>query len=207
MVVVLTAFYQLLTFFSRDYESQLAIAETHQQSHVALSLFRNEVQNTGLSTTTATFLGPQTNGRVPVACQRGQRNAEPIMEVSETVFHFMVDVDSSGTFNKNNDNNEDVRYEWVGKSGRALCDKQNNTRGPNTLYRDTGGGLQEVASGITNFKLRYFDEGDVLIPENALMDKRNQIQKIVLTIKSSSGQNLNRKDSEWNTEIYLKNIG
>jgi prepilin-type N-terminal cleavage/methylation domain-containing protein len=214
--VLLASFYQLLSFLRQDYQGQIAIAETDQESRVALSLFQNEIQNAGLDPTGLAFLGPHTSGRVPVftgvTCLKQPQSAEAILEASETVFHFMGDQNGSRTFDRKNeekeeqnDRNEDVRYEWVGQSGRDVC---RTRRDPYTLYRNTGAGQQEVALGMTDFKLRYFDENGEPLPVGALnQTERLKIRKVRLTIQSGFNKKNNRRGREWNAEIYLKNIG
>ncbi|MEK7286203.1 MAG: prepilin-type N-terminal cleavage/methylation domain-containing protein [Nitrospirota bacterium] len=213
LVIVLGSFYQFLSFIYHNYEGQLAIAESDQELRVAVSLFQNEIQNAGLDPIGTAFSGPRTKDTVPTKCVKIEQPAQPIMEASETVFHFMGDINGGSTFNQENDRNEEVRYEWVGKSGRAVCDrKKSKRRDEDTLYRDTGGGLQPVSSGISYFNLDYFDEnGQQLegVGADPFLDptNRNGIVKVLLTMRTSNNKRPDKMGQEWRSVIYLKNRG
>ncbi|MBI3359096.1 MAG: prepilin-type N-terminal cleavage/methylation domain-containing protein [Nitrospirae bacterium] len=202
MLIVLGSFYGLTSFIYRDYAGQIALAETRQESRVATTFFQNEIQNAGLDPSGTAFNGGQLNTKIFPNCKQTLQTVEPIIEASETVFHFMGDKNANGN---NGDSNEDVRYEWVGEKGEDGCKEK---RTPYTLYRDTGGGQQEVALGIQSFRLDYFDENGTLLPAGFLTkDERIKIRKVVLTLRPLTKNDTKKEEREWTSEIYLKNIG
>ena len=218
MGVMMGAFYTLVINLNKNYNDQVAIAETQQSVRVALSLFSNEVQQAGLDPAGNAFIGPFSKKRKAPHfdstnnCQEIARSASPIMEASATVFHFMGDKNGNNCFNEackldNNepDRGEDIRYEWVGSSGKDICERKENAT--DTLYRDTGGGLQEVASGIKAFTLTYYDENGKL-PDGILnAGERARIRKIKLTLQGGVGEGAHEKKRELTSEIVLKNRG
>ncbi len=161
LLIVLTSFYALTEFLHRDYVNQSALAESLQESRIATTFFQDEV-----------------------------RNAEKVIEASETSFHLMWDENNDGDFD---DPNEKIRYQWFGKRSKSQSSY--------TLTRKTGndGKQQEVALGIRSFQLEYFDENGRQLP-SGLLGQANQskIRKMILTLKGSR---------TWTSEIYLKNIG
>jgi len=215
-LIVLSFFYTFTTFLYQDYVKQSSLSESLQESRVATSFFQSEIQNAGLDPTGTAFQGPRFDGEVPITCVKDSHFPEPILEASETIFHFMGDKNGSGVFNqkddaiKYKDTNEDVRYEWVGKEGLDSC---KTARPPYILYRDTGGHPQEVAVGIQHFQLKYFDEHGNPLPSGLLtLMERIQIRKVVLTLKPLSKENTQvgtapaNGKHEWISETYLKNM-
>lgn len=158
--VILASFYDLTVFLHRDYTRQGALAESLQESRVATSFFQNEI-----------------------------KNAEQVIEASETTFYFKK--------------NKTIRYEWMGEKPH----KKDQT--PYTLYREIGtGGLQEVALGIASFRLSYFDENGNPLPKGLLAQGETmKIRKVLLTLKPVAKGIDNGGSREWISEIYLKNIG
>ena len=215
-LIILGAFYEINSFIYRDYSRQIALTESAQEARVAISLFQNEIQNSGLDPNGTAFKGSLSKGEVPFNCVKKPEIAEPVMEASETVFHFMGDrypkekkKDDDGNlipeWVRYQDRNEDVRYEWVGKEGVDSCKKP---RTPYTLYRNTGSGQQEVALGIEKFRLDYFDENGTRLPKGFLgQEDRRKIRKVVLTLKTLKRRNTKQGNHEWISEIYLKNLG
>ncbi len=202
LLVLTSAFYTITAFLHQDYQTQMAVAETQQEARVALSLFSNEAQKTGLDPTGAAFV-PENQTNEKSGCAKKPQPFHPILEASETVFHLMGDVNGSGRFDKKNDEGEVVRYEWVGKEGIDSCGKR---RAPFLLYRDTGGGAQEVASGIASFRLTYYDENGQKLPAGSLKEsERDQIRKIGLTLQAVTQKEQERR--EFSSEIFLKNRG
>lgn len=204
------AFYTLAVFLYQDYEAQVAQAKMQQEVRVALSLFSNESQITGLDPTGRAFYPKKkTKGRVPVRgelkCAKEAKWAQPILEASETVFHLMGDKNGTGRFDldegKEKDAGEDIRYEWVGKAGVDSC---GDKRDPDVLYRDTGGGMQEVAVGINAFLLTYYDENGEKLPAGALKEsERRKIKKVTLILRADTKEG----EREFSSEIVLKNRG
>jgi type II secretory pathway pseudopilin PulG len=215
--IMMTAFFTLVVQLGQNYNDQVAIAETQQSVRVALSLFSNEVQRAGFDPKGNSFAVLPTNPpthptksrHAPLFnnnkdCSKEVREASPIMEASEAVFHFMGDKNGNGTFEKNVDDGEDIRYEWVGSSGKAICGREK--KDPNTLYRDTGGGMQEVASGIEAFTLVYYDENSVPLPSGPLAaTDRGRIRRIEVTVRGRIGEG--DKKRELTSAIVLKNRG
>ena len=219
MGIMMSAFYTLVVHLSQTYNDQIAIAETQQSVRVVVSLFANELQQTGLDPTGNAFTGKKTKTRpiplfdvdrnnppVPLNCEKRGTDATPIMEASQTVVHFMGDKDGNGTFNQDEENvdkGEDIRYEWVGSTGKDICGRGKNFT--NTLYRDTGGNLQPVASGIKGFKLTYYDENGKL-PDGILNAKeRERIRRIELYIQGGIGAVPDERKREMTSIIVLKN--
>jgi hypothetical protein len=172
-----------------------------QESATAISLFQNEIENAGLNPAGTAF-SHFSNGKVSVDCEKKTHLAEPILEASETVFHFMGDKNANG----NSENgNENVRYEYVGKGGIDRC---HNPQTSYTLYRDTGGGLQEVATGIAKFQLDYFDGDGTRLPAGFLTHaERMRIRSVAVTLQPVTKDTPKEKKRPWRSEIFLKNIG
>ncbi len=228
LAVVVSGVYTLILSLNRDYQDQVAIAETQQAARVALSIFSNEVQNAGLDPTGKAFDGIHftKSDRVPVydsvtgKCVREARPAKKIMEASETMFHFMGDVNGSGAFDqscknkkdddppsKDCDRREDIRYEWVGESkGPGIC--RSSPVFLYTLYRNTGTGAEEVISGITNFNLTYYDENNRPLPAGMLSPSDLElIRKMIVTVEAVTTGGKVEKKRKLVSEIFLKNIG
>lgn len=189
-LIILGFFFELTAFLYRDYLHQGAFAESLQESRIATSFFQNEIQNTGMDPLGTAFKAPNIG--------------EPIMEASETVFHFMGDRNANGN---NKDGNEDVRYEWFGKNCNGGCEKKR----PYTLYRKSGGengSLQEMALGIETFRLEYFDENGNQL-SSGLLEKaeREKIRSLKLTLQPVTKDKSRRGGREWISEVYFKNIG
>jgi type II secretory pathway component PulJ len=202
LIIVLGSFYGLTAFLHRDYANQGAFAESLQESRAATSFFQNEIQNAGIDPTGKAFTGESYKGKVPTDCKKPPRIVVPIMEASETVFHFTWDKDVNGD---SVGKNEDIQYEWVGKGGTDSCKRKQS---PYTLHRDTGGGQQEVALGIETFRLEYFDENGKKLPSGLLgQTDRRKIRKVKLTLRPLIKDKSEERKREWISEIYLKNIG
>ncbi len=207
MLIVTAGAYQLMGFLYSDYAGQLAIANMQQEGRAAASIFANEIQHAGLNPRGDAFIpANQTKASVPVQCAAQKRPVEPILEASETLFHFMGDRDGSGKFDSEEDEedtNEDVRYEWVGGEGFDSCGKK---RTPYTLYRNTGGGQQEVALGIVLFHLDYYDENGQQLPGGFLNEmQRAEIRRVTLTVRTIIGEGANKREREWISDVFLKN--
>ncbi len=208
LLILTGAFSALTVFLNQDYQEQVALAETQQEARVALSLFSNEIQKTGLNPRGDAFVpGNRTKQQVPIlgptGCTKGPQSVHPILEASETVFHLMGDLNGSGRFHREEDEGEDVLYEWVGEKGIDRCGKK---RTPYTLYRDTGGGKQEVALGIVAFLLTYYDENGQKLPAGMFNEsERDKIRKVVLTLRTVTKEGA--KQREFSSELFLKNIG
>ena len=223
LAVVVSGVYTLILSLNRNYQNQVAIAETQQAARVALSIFSNEIQHAGLDPTGKAFDGIHAtkSNRVPVynpateKCSRTRRPAEKIMEASQTVFHFMGDINGSGAFNRSCkddtgsdpcDRREDIRYEWVGKAkGPGIC--RSGSISPYTLYRYTGKGSEEVVLGIQTFNLVYYDENNTPL-RSGLLSKtdRELVRKMVVTVEAVTPGGTEKK-RKLVSEIFLKNIG
>jgi len=214
ILVITASFHQLLSSFYEHYEIQEAIAETQQQGRVTSDIFWQEVRNTGLDPTGALF-DPDNHNKTKKrkkACLKLKHTVEPILEASPTVFHFLADLNQDGHVDgsKKPDSEEHIRYEWVGCDGHTSCWKTGKPiKKPYTLYRDSGSGLQEVASDITAFKLEYYDEDGMNFPEAALdKTQRERIKRIVLSLTTRTANALNNGYHNRNgvTEIWLRNL-
>jgi prepilin-type N-terminal cleavage/methylation domain-containing protein len=224
LAVVVSGVYTLILSLNRNYQDQVAIAETQQAARVALSIFSNEIQNAGLDPTGTAFNDTNTtkSNRVPVydttteKCSRARRPAEKIMEASQTVFHFMGDLNGSGAFNQSCsddtgsdpcDRKEDIRYEWVGEGrGPGICRK--GSISPYTLYRYTGKGAEEVVGGIKTFNLTYYDENNKPLLSGMLSKTDMKlIRKMIVTVEAVTTGDKVEKRRTLTSEIFLKNIG
>lgn len=197
LIVVTASFYRLLLAFYQNYQNQEEIAEMQQQARVAADLLSREIEVAGYDPTGSLFLpeglpneNKLTKGMSRVGCERRAHPAERILEATPVVFHLLADLNGNTVLDDSistlKDVDEDVRYEWVGASGIDSCGIR---KAPFTLYRDTGGGGggQEVAFTIDQFKLVYFDEQGRALPERALsQDERTRIRKVAMTLRARS---------------------
>lgn len=222
MLFVTASFYNLLLSFYENYGLQEAIAEMQQQARVADDLISREIRQGGYDPTGTLFTEQPNNSKLTKEysnsrCAQGRHPAERVHEATPTLFHYLADLNGNGVVDNNQDIDEDIRYEWVGATGKDRC---GNKRKPFALYRDSGsgGGAQEVALNIQELKLRYFDEdGHELIGhslDNALdQEQRNKIRKVVLTLivtadrKDSEGRSSRRTEIRQRvTEVWLANM-
>lgn len=224
MLVVMASFYQLLLSFYENYGLQEAIAEMQQQARVANDLISKEIQQAGYDPTGTLFsLDHQPNdGRTTKAysktgCASGSRPAERIFEATPVFFHYSADLNGSAALSRDDDVDEDVRYEWVSATGRDSC---GNKKNPFTLYRDSGsgGGAQEVGLNIEDLKLTYFDENGNELTGNSStkalnLEQRGKIKKVVITLiartdQKSQVQRLNQshQNRKMRSEVWLKNM-
>jgi prepilin-type N-terminal cleavage/methylation domain-containing protein len=215
ILLILTGSFCLVAhFLYRDYQTQVAQAEVQQEGRVALSLFSSDIQRTGFDPSEKGFLpgSRRKTGLVPIEiqpgrCTRGAGPARPILDASETVFHFMADRNGNSSFyrkvknREDSDPEEEVQYEWVGGSGRDRCGRKKT---PYVLYRDTGGGGQEVALGIADFSLAYYDADGNRLPIGWLGESdREAIHKVVLTVRAEQKGAVS--GNAISAEIVLKN--
>ena len=215
MLVLFEGFYQLFISLYQSYKSQEAIAEAQQQARVAIGLISREIQQTGYDPIGTAF-EDKTEGKVPVANPSGKNcapspKAEPIMEAAGAFFHFLADVGEDGNFSQGNDDiGEEIRYEWVGLSGINSC---GDKKTPFTLYRDTGGGAQEVASDIESFSFEYRLEDGSVISDGSLDDaEKSLVRKIVVRLTARTDRpdpnypsNGGYRTRELSSEVWLKN--
>lgn len=215
MLVLLTAFYGLFISFHESYQLQTAIAEMQQQARVAEGIVSHEIMSSGYDPTGILFRSDdlpnpdrKTRGESKAHCIRAGHEAEPILEASPVVFHYLADLNGNGRIDEASDIDEDVRYEWVGPGGKDACGIR---RTPLTLYRDSGGGAQEVALNVEIFKLEYFDENEFPLPSQDLTRmQRSRIRrvKIVLVTRSDQkGEILPRNHAQRRliSDVWLKN--
>lgn len=221
IVSVSASFYQLLGSFYKNYQTQEAIAETQQQSRVTADLFWQEIRNAGLDPTGALF--PHVNGRHTKrrkvyregACVKAVQDVEKVFEATPTMFHFLADLDGSGTVNAaGGDFEEQIRYEWIGDS--ADDDKMGTDpdacgtdRTSYTLYRDSGGGMNPVASNIIAFDLTYYDEDGIQLPKVVLDAAQiDRIRRMVITLTAQTNPSLQGESGrrEMQTHIWLRNL-
>ncbi len=185
MFIVASASYELLEKFYRNYQVQEAVAEMQQQARVAVDLISREMSFAGLDPKGVVFPTDEPNpdkktkNTSNVNCKDGTYPAEKVLEATPTVFHYLADMDGSGTLNSGSDTEEDIRYEWVGKTGKSSC---NLEKPPYTLYRDDGGGGQAVAENVVYFKLTYFDENEKGLTDLSKPELRVMIRKVVITV-------------------------
>jgi len=181
--VLSVSFYQILSTFSKNFEIQDAIAEMQQQGRFTADLISREIRQAGYNPTGSIFNG----GTVENAhsnCNVPNAPGERILEASQTTFDYLADLDGDGV---TDGSNEHVRYEWVGSlgdgtgKGRDVCGAE---RQENTLYRNTGGGMQKVSSDIVVLNFQYFDDRNMEITDPMSSAQRARIWKVVLTLTS-----------------------
>lgn len=227
MLVLTTSYYRLLVSFHESYQTQDAIAEMQQQGRVALDLLSGEIGLAGYDPTGTAFKSKSLSNNIPVANALmtqciNETTVEPMMEASATVVHFLADLndqaggapdgdfvakDSLGSV-VGGDPGEDIRYEWVGASGKNSCGQ---TKTPYTLYRNTGGGAQEVATNIEFFELTYFDETGMPLTGNLDSAQRAAIRKVIIKITAGIDpvhKSINKRHStrKYAGEIWMKNM-
>lgn len=220
MLIISGSFYQLMISFYQSYEAQDAIAEMQQQGRVAIDLMSREIGQAGYDPT-GTIFDPtkkkETAGKVPIAnnsmnqCDLKQKTPERVMEASPTFFHYIADLNADAGLSGGEDNDEDVRYEWVGKEGKNSC---GDTKPAFTLYRNNGGGAQEVALNIKSFNLTYFDENGIqLLTGTLASNQRALIRKVVVTLQAQTARkdpnyvsNEGYRTRQFVAEIWLKNM-
>ena len=215
MGIVTLSLYQLLESVSKSYRMQVDTAERQQQGRVAMQVVLGEARLAGSDPKGPTqglfSSGSKTAGKVPIQCVEEQVSPEAILEASGTVFHFVADLDGNGllyTTTPDNeissDDNEEVRYEWIGPTGKNSC---NNPKPANALYRNTGGGAQEVASGIESFALAYYDENGIqlAVPQEGLNTaQRAQIRRIEITLTAKTIQG--KLGTALTSEVWIRNM-
>lgn len=196
-IVVMASFYRLITSFYQNYQNQEETAEMQQQARVVVDLLSKEFQMAGYDPKGALFLPDnrpneekRTKETSKVGCDRSAHPAERVLEATPTAFHFLTDLNGNtvvnDAFSTQKDLDEDIRYEWVGERGIDSCGTR---KSPFTLYRDSGGGggAQEVAIQIDQFRLVYFDKEGRPFPERALtQEERARIRKIRVTLRARS---------------------
>jgi len=227
MILVISAsFHLLLNNFYEEYRTQEAIAETQQQGRVTMGLFWHEIRNAGLDPTGALF--DLTNARrtkdrkvyQAPDCIKTRHPVEKIFEATPTMFHFLADLNQNGEVdgkdagNPQEDPEEHVRYEWVGDTDPRKVgldpDACGTERRSYTVYRDTGGGMQGVASNILRFALEYYDEDGIQIAPGVALDQdeRARIRRVVLSLTARTENPLKDGYGERNirTDIWLRNM-
>lgn len=223
MLVVMASFYQLLLSFYENYGLQEAVAEMQQQARVANDLISREFQQAGYDPTGTLFSsddrpneGKTTKAYSKRGCTAGSHPAESISEATPVLFHYSADLNGNAGLNRDDDIDEDIRYEWVSATGRDSC---GNKKNPYTLYRDSGsgGGAQEVALNIESLKLTYFDENGNELTGNSSVEalnlvQRGKIKKVVIALIVKADQksqaqrvNQNHQNRKMRSEIWLKN--
>ncbi|MFQ5543191.1 MAG: PilW family protein, partial [Nitrospiria bacterium] len=220
-LIMVAAFYQLLTSFFQSYEIQDAIAEMQQQGRVTADLLSREILQAGYDPKGALF--PPTGGQkteerwflsaTPGNCAEGIRDVEPILEATPTLFHFLADLNENSSVDDASDDEEHIRYEWVGSSGIDLC---GNSRKVFTVYRESGSGLQKVAVNIEQLQFKYYDGDGMLIPGvGGVLDQsqREKIAKVILSLTARTDRqdstylpNGGYRTREFTSEIWLKNM-
>lgn len=203
-IVVIALFYQLVSSFHQHYLNQEEIAEMQQQGRMIVGLLSSEIQPAGYDPRGVLFLPDNrpndnrlTKETSKVGCERRAHPAERILEATPVVFHFLADLNGNGIINDasstQKDIDEDIRYEWIGATGIDSCGAR---KSPLTLYRDSagGGGGQEVALHIDQFKFLYFDEEGRPFADRALtQDERARIRSVTATLRARS----DRKDPRY----------
>ncbi len=183
--VLALSFYQILSTFSENFETQDAIAEMQEQGRFTADLISREIRQTGYDPTGGFFNGGAiTDGNPDNNCNSEDPAAavERILEAGATVFHYLADLDEDGVAGGEN---EQVRYEWVGSledgsgKGNDICGVK---RDENALYRNTGGGMQQVSSDIVALNFQYFDDRNIEIPTPMTSAQRATILKVILTL-------------------------
>lgn len=233
IVIILTlasAFYQLIISFNHHYEVQDAVAEMQQQGRVTADLFIREIQQAGYDPTGELF-NPDNNeetderhvyvvdGPDDPGCPdpKVTHPVERILEATPTSILFLADLNGDEDVDDLDDKREDVRYEWVGpnpdpdESPKDLCGKN---RSAYTLYRDTGGGMQEVALNIESFNLSYFDDDGNPLPFAPLLKaQRESIRKIIINLTARTEkkdldypENGGYRTRSFSAEIRLRNL-
>jgi type IV pilus assembly protein PilW len=215
MLVLTGSFYQLFSSFHQNYELQRMIAEMQQQGRVAVGLISREVRLAGYDPTGAAFDGTKKTKRRVVRCDKLKHFAEPIFEATPTLFHYSVDLNENSRIDNGQpskpDIDEHIKYEWVGANGVDSCGKP---REPYTLFRDSGSGLQEVASNVEFLQFNYFDgSGNLLALPFTTLAERVQIGKVSVTVRSRTERNDPHYDSnggyrtrQFVSEIWMKNM-
>ena len=173
MMVGMLGFYQLLSSFFESYRLQDAIAEIQQQGRVAMGLIRMDVKRSGYDPTGLGFTTAD-------ACLP---TLAPVLEATPTSFHYLSDQNEDGNFfyaDTSNachqDSGENVRYEWIGPTGLDLAGQPHRAL---SLYRDSGGGLQEVAANLSDLQWTYFDEEGTQFPVQSLSSSEQAEVKVV----------------------------
>lgn len=211
MLVLTGSFYWLFASFHQNYEVQRMIAEMQQQGRVAVGLISREARPAGYNPMGDVFDGTRWTKVRKVRCVTEKHIAQRIFEATPTVFHF------SGDLNANNridnvlitkpDIDEHIKYEWVGQSGLDSCNKP---RSPYTLFRDSGSGLQEVASNIEFLQFEYYDKsGGVLTLPLSTLAEREQIKKVKVTVRARTERkdvNGQYRTRQFVSEIWMKNL-
>jgi len=214
IVIILTlstAFYQLIISFNHHYEIQDAVAAMQQEGRVSADLLVREIRNAGYDP--KGVFDPTKNKKTkdrkvyradldPPVCETKKHLVERVLEATSTSVQFLADLNGD---NSVDDPREHIRYEWVGSAPSIdLC---GDHRTPYTLYRESGSGMQEVATNISSFNLSYYDENDALLffdidedgeADPLLKEQRERIRRIVIDLTARAG----KKDPE-----YLDNNG
>ncbi len=215
MLVLTGSFYQLFGSFHQNYEVQHLIAEMQQQGRVAVGLVSREVKQAGYDPTGEAFDGTKLTKKRWVRCIHDKHPAEQIFEATPTIFHYSVDLNENSRIDNGQlskpDVDEHVKYEWVGGTPFDSCGKPKR---PYTLFRDSGSGLQEVASNIEFLRFDYYDEsGNLLVGALATLAQREQIMMVRVTVRART----ERKDPDYDSnggyrtrqfvsEVWLKNM-
>ncbi len=197
VALLAVSFYQILSTFSKNFETQDAIAEMQQQGRFTADLVSREIRQTGYDPKGVFFTsGATTDGNPDNNCDSTDTHAsvERILEASPSIFHYLADLDENGL---PGGSNEHIRYEWVGSIGKDICGRN---RVPNTLYRNNGSGMQPVSSDIIGFNFQYFNDDNNEIPNVAFdpdgnpipntraltADERSDIWKVILSLTAQT---------------------
>lgn len=197
IALLAVSFYQILSTFYRNFETQDAIAEMQQQGRFAADLVSREIRQTGYDPRGVFFTsGSITDGNPDNNCDSSDANAsvERILEAGPSIFHYLADLDENGV---PGGSNEHIRYEWVGSTEKDVCGRN---RVPNTLYRNNGSGMQPVSSHIIAFDFQYFNDDNEPIPDTVLdadgnpipntraltRDERAEIWKVSLSLTAQT---------------------
>lgn len=225
MLVLAASFYQLLISFYQNYQTQDAIAEMQQEGRVAIDLISREIAQAGYDPTGKAFENDsKTSGSVETfipsqkKCKNESSQAESILEAAPTYLHLLADLGGKveGGIEIGDgdvqDDREDIRYEWVGESGKNSCGRAKTKY---TLYRDSGSHPQEVAENIVSFKLTYLDQNgmELYAPPDKKgpldPDQRASIRKIVIEITAGADLKMSNQKSptrSYTREVWLKNL-
>lgn len=217
MLVLTGSFYQLFTSFHQNYEVQHMIAEMQQQGRVAVGLISREVSLAGYDPTGGVFKTPakKTKERRVRCGAKIKHPAERIFEATPDVFHYVADLNGNSRIDNGQpsklDVDEHIKYEWVGFSGVDSCGK---SRQPYTLFRDSGSGLQEVASNIEFLQFEYYDgNGNPLTASLTTLAEREQIMKVKVTVRARTersdlhyNSNGGYRTRQFVSEIWMKNM-
>lgn len=216
MLAVTLSFYKLFESFHQNYEVQHMVAEMQQQGRVAVDLISREVSLAGYDPTGEVFDGTKLTKERSVRCgPEIKHEAKRIFEASASVFQYTVDLNGNSRIDDGQpskpDLDEHIKYEWVGENAMDAC---GNPKASYTLFRDNGGGLQEIASNIEFLQFDYYDgDSNLLVLPLTTPAEREQIMKVKVTVRSRterSDPNFTYNDGyrtrQFVSEFWLKNM-